>query len=332
MPESVIVRLPNWLGDTVMAVPTLHALRAARPEARIAVAGPWAPLLAGQGLADVLVTYPRSWSGRLRTADDVGALRPDLALLLPNSLEVALAALYWRAPRRVGFAAGGRSWLLTDRVPLPTPRRHQVDEYLSLLEPLAVAPLTREPRLTAPPEGSEMRGRARALLREAAAGEAGARVGVHIGAAYGPAKLWPRERVVEFCRHLRASGMVAVLLGAAPDGAVAAAIRDAVPVASLVGRDSPALLPAIIAELAGLVCGDTGVAHLAAALGTPVVALFGPTDPALTAPRGPVDVVSRPTPCAPCFYRVCPIDHPCLKAITADEVGVRLRRRLRAWA
>jgi heptosyltransferase-2 len=332
MSESVIVRLPNWLGDTVMAVPLLQALRAAKPEARIAVAGPWALLLRGQGLVDVLVAYPRSWSGRLRTADTVGALRPDLALLLPNSLEAALAACYWRARRRLGFAAGGRSWLLTDPVPLPTPRRHQIDEYLRLLEPLAIAPVTREPRLRAPAEGSEIRSQARALLREVDTRAGEPRVGVHLGAAYGPSKLWPLERLVEFCRHLRTGGMVPVLLGTPADLTLADAIRRAVPVASLVGRDSPALLPGVLAELAGVVCGDTGVAHLAAALGTPVVALFGPTDPALSAPRGPAEVVSWPTPCAPCFYRVCPIDHPCLRAITADEVGARLRRRLPAWA
>jgi heptosyltransferase-2 len=331
MPERIIVRLPNWLGDTVMAVPLLLALRTARPQARIAVAGPWAQLLGGQGLADVLVTYPRSWRGRLRTADTVSGLSPDLALLLPHSLEAALAAVYWRVRRRVGFAAGRRSWLLTDPVPLPMPRRHQIDEYLLLLDPLGVAPVTREPRLAPPPDGAGLRSHARALLRDVCGDGDGPRVGLHIGAAYGPSKLWPAERLVEFCRHLQGTGMVPVLLGTSADRARAAAIRQAVPVASLVGRDSPALLPAMLAELSGVVCGDTGVAHLAAAIGTPVVTLFGPTDPVLTAPRGAVEVVNRPTPCAPCFHRVCPIDHPCLRAISAEEVGARLRQRVRAW-
>jgi heptosyltransferase-2 len=91
--------------------------------------------------------------------------------------------------------------------------------------------------------------------------------------------------------------------------------------ASLVGRDSPDLLPAVLTEIAVLVSGDTGVAHLAAALGTPVVALFGPTDPALSAPLGSVAVMRHPVPCAPCFYRACPIDHPCMRGILADAVG-----------
>ncbi len=90
---------------------------------------------------------------------------------------------------------------------------------------------------------------------------------------------------------------------------------------SLVGRDGPDLLPAVLTEIAVLVSGDTGVAHLAAALGTPVVALFGPTDPALTAPLGGVAVVRHPVPCAPCFYRACPIDHPCMRGILAETVG-----------
>src|SRR5207249_7761915 len=115
-----------------------------------------------------------------------------------------------------------------------------------------------------------------------------------------------------------------VLLGAAGDAPGVEAVRAAARAPSLVGRDRPELLPALLTELDALVAGDTGVAHLAAALGTPVVALFGPTDPALSAPRGPVAVVRGDAPCAPCFYRTCPIDHPCMRAIEATAVIERL--------
>jgi heptosyltransferase-2 len=326
---NVAVRLPNWLGDTVMAVPALTAIRATWPDARVLAAGPWATLLSGQGLADILLEYPRTWSGRLRAADAASTFAPDLAILLPNSLESALAAWYWGARRRVGLSAGARSALLTDAVPVPEPRPHQIDEYLLLVERCGATVTVRQPALTPPAADSTERREAARLLESAIPGPGNApRIGVHLGAAYGPAKLWPGERVAEFCRLVDDDGSTAVLLGAPGDADMAAAIAAAAPAASLVGRDSPALLPAVLAELDVLVSGDTGVAHLAAALGTPVVTLFGPTDPGLSAPRGPVAVVTNPVACAPCFYRRCPIEHPCLRGIDAARVRAEMRAML----
>jgi heptosyltransferase-2 len=322
MPETLIARLPNWLGDTVMAVPALRALRRGRPDARVALVGPWATLLAGQDLADILVPYPRSWAGRLAKWDGVRALEASTAILLPNSIEAALAARYWRAQRRVGFDAGGRGWLLTDPVPAPAPRGHQVDQYLVLAERLGVSAGEPTPWLVAPLPESPARATARELFRGAGVVGNGVRavVGIQLGAGYGPSKLWPTERIADLCRGLRDAAHVPVLLGARNDVAVARRLVDETGVASVVGRDSPELLTAVLAELDALVCGDTGVGHLAAALGTPVVALFGPTDPALTAPRGPVRVIAHDVACAPCFYRACPIEHPCLRGVGADEV------------
>lgn len=328
MPETLIVRLPNWLGDTVMAVPALRALRARLAAARLALVGPWASLLAGQGLGDVLVSYSRSWSGRLRAADAARVLSADIALLLPNSFEAALAAWYWGARRRIGFATSGRGWLLSDALPLPAPRLHQVDEYLCLLKPLGVPVAAREPRLAPPPQDADERRSVRALLAQAGVGPGqGPIIGIHLGATFGPSKLWPSDRIAELCTRLAQDGDTPVLLGTADDVPLAEAVGRRVTVASLTGRDHPGLLPALLAELDALVCGDTGVGHLAAALGTPVVTLFGPTDPRLTAPRGPGEVVRHPTPCAPCFYRVCPIEHPCMRGITAAVV----RDRVSAW-
>jgi len=327
---KIALRLPNWLGDTVMAVPALRALRDASPDARVLLAGPWVELLGGQGLGDVLVPYPRSWSGRLRTADVVRDFGADTVVLLPNSFEAAVAAVYWRARRRIGFAVDGRSWLLTDALRLPEPRRHQVDEYLLLVDGLGVSPSAREPRLAPPDVHADTRRRARELLSQNGAPVGRRRIGIHLGAAYGPAKVWAHERVVEFCRLAEARGALPVLLGAPSDAPAAADVLREVPAVSLVGRDGPELLPAVLTEISALVCGDTGVAHLAAALGTPVVVLFGPTDPALTAPLGPVAVVHQAVPCAPCFYRECPIDHPCMRGISAEVVGQRVDALLAA--
>jgi heptosyltransferase-2 len=328
MPARLIVRLPNWLGDTVMAVPALRALRTGWPDASVLVAGPWAHVLAGQGLADTLVTYPRAWRGRLATADTVRSFQGDLAVLLPNSLEAALSAVYWRARRRIGFAVGGRRLLLTDGVVRPAARLHQADEYLLLVEYLGLAADTRVPTLAPPPADGDARTRARRLLDEHVGLPRAPRVALHIGADYGSAKVWPTERVVDACRALGGAGMVPLLLGAPRDAALASAIVGATGVSSLVGRDDPALLPALLTEIDALVAGDTGVSHLAAALGTPAIVLFGPTDPTLTAPRGTATVLTHPVPCAPCHYRVCPIEHPCLDGIAAARVAAALAEAL----
>jgi ADP-heptose:LPS heptosyltransferase len=303
-----------------MAVPALRALRAGWPDASVLLAGPWANVLAGQGLGDTLVSYPRAWRGRLSTADTVRAFRGELAILMPNSLEAAVTAWYWGARRRVGFAVGGRSLLLTDRVTRHEGRLHQIDEYLQLVEHLGLPAESAVPVLAPPAADDDRRRRARALLDDAVDLRQGPRVGLHLGADYGPAKLWPAARVIEGCRALRAAGLTPVLLGTPREAALAETIVAATGGASLVGRDEPALLPALLAELDALVAGDTGVSHLAAALGTPVIALFGPTNPRLTAPRGPATVLTHPVPCAPCFYRACPIEHPCLDGISAARV------------
>src|SRR5206468_1863116 len=131
--------------------PPVRALRRAHPQAQVLLAGPWATVLGGQGLADTLVTYPRAWSGRLAAADVVRRLAPDTAVLLPNSVESALAAWYWGAGRRIGFDAGVRGKVLTDVVALPEPRRHQIDEYLMLAERCGASADDAEPTLTPPP-------------------------------------------------------------------------------------------------------------------------------------------------------------------------------------
>ena len=321
---KIAVRLPNWLGDTVMAVPAIRSLRATFPDARVLLAGPWVELFAGQGLGEVLVAYPRRWSARLRAADTVRSFAGDTVVLFPNSFEAAAIAMYWGGRRRIGFAGDGRRWLLTEAPSLPEPRLHQVDEYLRLVELLGAATTEREPRLAPPEPYADGRQRARDLLHQSGAPEGKPMIGVHLGAAFGPAKVWVAERIVEFCRLAPELGVVPVLLGAPSDAPAALDVLEQIPAVSLIGRDGPDLLPSVLAEMAVLVSGDTGVAHLAAALGTPVVVLFGPTDPALSAPLGRVAVVRHAVPCAPCFYRACPIEHPCMRGISAAAVGERV--------
>ena len=328
MSAAIVVRTPNWLGDTVMALPMLAALRAAEPGARITLVGRWATLLAGQGVADVVLPYPRPLAARRRLARALAAERADLALLLPSSIESALAAWRWRAARRVGYATDGRAVLLTDALPLPAPRRHQVDEYAALLAPLGVDGVAGAPAWTLRRDDALDAEIAR-LLADAGVAVDARLVGLHLGAAFGSSKLWPAEAFGRLARGLAAAGLTPVLLGTGDDADTAAAVTQASggPIASLVGRDRPALLPRLLARLRCLVSGDTGVAHLAAAVDVATVTLFGPTDHRLTAPRGRKSrTLDRAAPCAPCFLPRCPIDHVCLTRIEPDEVLHEVRQ------
>ena len=315
-----------------MALPALGALRRARADARITLIGRWAPLLCGQGVADVLLPYPRRVGERLVFAGAMRRQRPELAVLLPNSFEAALASCGWGAARRLGFDTDARRPLLTDAVPLPSPRRHQADEYGLLLERENVSVgdatpvwhLPRRPSIDAEVD---------ALLKEANVADAGTIVGLHLGASFGPSKQWPPASFGALATRLAEGGLRPLLLGSAADAdaARAASAAAGAPLPSLVGRDRPDLLPWLITRLDCLVSGDTGVAHLAAALGVSTVTLFGPTDPRLTAPRAKsARVVDRWVACSPCFFASCPIDHVCLTGVAAADVCAEVMKAVRA--
>jgi heptosyltransferase-2 len=327
-PGRVLVRLPNWLGDTVMALPMLEALGAAWPATELWCLGPWAePVLeAVPGIARRL-DVPRTRPARGALLGELRRARLDVVILTTNSFRTALEAWRTRAPRRVGFAGEGRGVFLTDAVPFPAPSPHQVAAYLRLLGPLGLDPVMAAPALAVLPARVAA---ARALL--AAVGlRPRAAVGLQLGAAFGPSKLWAADRLARLSAALEARGVPTVFLGppsAAPLLGEAAAALPAPP-RSLVGRDQPALLPALFRDLAVLVAPDSGPAHVAAAVGTPVVTLFGPTDPRLTAPLGPgARVIWQPPSCAPCFLPDCPIDHRCLGDLRVETVLDAVLQRL----
>jgi len=324
----IALRVPNWLGDTVMALPALAALRAARPEARIIAVGRWARLLSGQGVADILLPYPGPVRERIAFASNLRQEPPDLALLLVNSMESAVAAWQWGARHRLGFDTDGRRVFLTGVIDLPSPRRHQIDEYGLLLGASGMSldddaqPLWRVRSAAAVDREVDT------LLSGVGAGPGRHVVGLHLGAAFGPSKRWPPESFGRLAALLDRNGLCPLLLGPSDSQEMAVAVAEIAgcPVPSLVGRDRPALLPRLLTRLSCLVSGDTGVAHLAAALRVPTVTLFGPTDPHRTAPRAKTArVLCRQVACAPCFLTECPIDHICMTGIDPEEVLSEVR-------
>ncbi len=347
-PSRLVVRAPNWLGDAVMALPALGAIRAAFPDARIAIAAATsvAPLFeeetaaaqdelisfgvpAGQGPADARGTTEK----RGTIPNEVVALTDgkfDTALLLPNSFRAAWTARTAGIPERWGYAANLRGWILTRAVARPKARHlHQSEYYRELVRGLELDAPESLPRLIVRPETAH---RADSLLVRNGVDGAAAIVGFAPGAAYGHAKRWPPRRVAEVVTRVsKELGAVCVLVGAQDDRDAAGEIESSLPAdvrpVNLIGRTDLRLLAGVLARCRAFVSNDSGAMHLAAAVGVPVTAIFGPTDDRVTRPLGDHDVLVHQVFCRPCMLRDCPIDHRCMKGITADAVVAAVTAR-----
>jgi heptosyltransferase-2 len=314
-PERIVVRAPNWLGDVVLSLAAVRDVRRQFPSARLEVLA--RPSVSGLYGAVPEVDAVRTSAGLRADARQLrGAF--DAAILLPNSFGAAFVA--WRAgiAERWGYRTDARGLLLTRGVPVPASVRgqSQVYYYRAMLAGAGLA-------TTDPPDTS---------LRcpEAWRAETGARLGtgpfivMTPGAAYGSAKRWLPERFAEAGDALALDHDAEVLiLGAASDRALGEGIASRMQRRPrvLCGETSLADLVAILAGARLLLTNDSGGMHVAAALGTPVVAVFGPTDWRETSPVGTRHrLVREPVHCAPCLLRDCPIDHRCMRGVSVRRV------------
>ena len=333
---NLLVRATNWVGDAVMSLPALAAVRARFPEAHIAVlARPWvADLYRHEPFADEIIPYQpgggwRGWRERRRAAAELRARRFDCALLLQNAFDAALIAWLAGIPRRIGYSRDARRWLLTDAVPRPRPGAippHESFYYLELLRRigwLGELPPAALIRL----EG-RFRAREAGARRWAQEGWTGAIVGVSPGAAYGNAKRWLPERFAEAAaRVARETGARIALFGSASEKDVAEFIRQnlagrGLEARNFAGATSLGEFIERAAACALFLTNDSGAMHIASALGVPTAAVFGATNHLTTGPTGPLArVIRRNVECSPCLLRECPIDHRCMKAVEAREVA-----------
>jgi heptosyltransferase II len=316
-PSRILVRAPNWVGDVVLSLPALRDLRRAFPASRLEVlARPWvAGLYAAVPEIDGVVESRG-------TLADAAALRGryDVGLLLPNSF--ASAFTLWRAgiPERWGYATDARGALLTRacRVSASVFGRSQVYYYRAMLEGLGLA-------VSGPPDASLACPEAWAERGRALLGPRGPWIGINPGAAYGTAKRWPPERFAAAAALVaRRSGAQVAIVGSAAERPLAEAIAAQLGGAArvLCGETTLADLVGVLRELRLLLTNDSGPMHLAAALGTPLVAVFGSTDWTETAPVSErARVVREETECAPCKLRECPIDHRCMARVAVDRVA-----------
>lgn len=335
---KIVVQFPNWLGDAVMSLALLHHLRVVCPAASIAVVSRpgWADLWQGLPHVDKVIRFDR-FDEQLTLADIrqfIAALREfaaDAAFILPGGIEFALFYAWAGVRVRIGYSFDHRHLLLTHplRVPPQFRRRHLSESYLDLGRGLGPAAAGR-PQLGMPRANGRSGGAMSAPFPQSAGF---LRVLLHPWSTYGPAKRWPATRFAELgTRIAERYRAEIVLVGTAEARTVAMEINRLMNhrARDLTGRTSIVELCQLIRESALVISNDSGPAHLADALGVPLVVLFGSSSPVWTAPRGErSEVVYRSLKCSPCFKRQCPFGtSACFEAITTDEVFARVERLL----
>ncbi len=340
--ERILVRVPNPVGDLIMATPALRCLRENYPDAAIDVllrpnvAGllddaPWVDeFIELRGLSETFGTFcfaRMTWKLRRR--------RYDLALVLPNSFRSALLVAASGAGERVGYARDGRSWLLTRAIERPAENgrfkpTYMGDYYLRLCEAVGCRVGDRRPELFT---SSETDALARERLSNLGADWSKRLVLLCPGAAFGPSKLWPEERWAALAERLSDELDVNLVLTGGPADAplaqrIAAQARR--PLINLAGAEGGLKLMKSVAKLADLmVTVDSGSRHFAVAFQKPVVVLMGPTHPGYTAtPFERGEVIRLDVDCGPCQKKKCPADHRCMRGIAAEQVFAACVRAL----
>jgi lipopolysaccharide heptosyltransferase II len=320
-PFRILIRASNWLGDSVITVPAVRAIKAGRPDAHITIAAPGKIASIWKMVPDIDEVLPLKEGSLFSVVQTIWRQNPfDVAILFPNSLRTALEVWFAGIPRRVGFPGHHRRWLLnqivTHKPPLG-PIQHQVHRYLRLARELG-----------GPYPGPEIR----KFLPPIKANGAAAKLGLCPGAEYGPAKRWLPERFAEVALTIAEQRPVQwVLFGTAADSERGAAIESALGAHCLnrIGQTTLDQLATELAECALLLTNDTGTMHLATLIGVPVVAVFGSTEPRLTGPLGTGhEVIRHQVECSPCFLRECPIDFRCMKAVSVEEVVAAVSAQL----
>ncbi len=308
-PFRILIRSSNWLGDAVMSSLAVQAIKQGRPDARVTI-------LTRAKLADFWRSLPEV-DEVIAVPDNAGVFRVawqlrgrfDVAVLFPNSARSALEVWLAGIRRRVGYLGHKREWMLNQIIREPKKElrpRHHAARYLRIAEKMGAPSLPLSfPTAPCPPGPI--------------------RIGICPGAEYGGAKRWPAAEFRQAMRLIAEKlDATFVLVGVSRDEPIAADILRGFTgkVENLVGRTSLAELITTIRGTHILISNDTGTMHLAAALGTPTLALFGSTEPLLTRPLGADHVIIRhQVECSPCFQRECPLDFRCMTAISADEVA-----------
>lgn len=330
--RRIMIRSVNWIGDAIMTTPAMAAIRAACPDAEIAVVAnpPVAELLAHHPACDRIILFDKKReckgiAGFLRFCAELRDERFDAAFLFQNAFEAAIMAFAASIPIRVGYRTDGRRMFLSHGLPSSISQGlHHTLYYLRLVERFGMTGGDRRITLACTPEEMDRAGELVPHPRFAV---------INAGAAYGSAKRWFPERFAAVADAVFDEfGLHPVLIGGLGETEIGAEIVRAARtrVLDLTGTTTVRRMMALIARSTLMITNDSGPMHVGAAFGVPLVALFGPTDPEATAPVSTAArVVRHSVECSPCRRRVCPTDHRCMRSITVDDVLEAARAVLR---
>jgi heptosyltransferase II len=334
--RNILIRGTNWIGDAVMTLSAIAAVRQTFPQAKITIlVKPWvAELFNLSPDIDEIMLFQspgihEGMSGKWRLVRDLKERKFDTAILLQNAIEAAIITLLAGIPVRAGYDSDVRGSLLTHSVERTKAVRkvHQTAYYLEMVRSLGCEPVGGDVHLK---PGREYDLLADALFRRFGLEKNGLLVGMAPGAAYGPAKKWFSERFSEVAERLGdAFSPQIILFGSAGDADSAKAVQKHTkyPLNDLTGQTSLKEAIALMSRCRLFISNDSGLMHVAAALGVPTVAIFGSTNPATTAPVGRQTVViHKEVSCSPCLRKTCPTDFRCMEMISVDDVyGAAIR-------
>lgn len=334
--NKILILVPNWVGDAILSIPAMAAIKKRFNDASITI-------LARSLMSELFKYEPyineivvndfqgmhKGITGKWKLINTLKVKEFGLAILFPNSLSSGLISYLSNIPFRCGYPTDGRGLLINIKAKAPD-KGHMIDYYAGVLRPLGIEDLDKRIHLNITEEENE---RAHRTFREKGIDSDRPVIGINPGATYGTAKRWYPERFAALSDKIAKNyGANIILFGGKDERAVGEKIAGMTKerVIVLSGETTIREAAALIGNCNLFITNDSGLMHVAAAVGAPVVAIFGPTDPTSTSPYGENHIIVRKeVECSPCLKRECPTDHRCMKEIEVEDVYEVVERQLK---